>query len=92
MLEICGPPANVIGKLFVVFWIALLAFQHHLLKKRVPTLACEACDRLIGATMYLEATLIDLQALGKAAENVRGLIFPLVLTTLFETAICCLVY
>ena len=40
MLEIRGPPANVIGKLFVVFLIALLAFQRHLLKKRVPSLGC----------------------------------------------------
>ena len=41
--------------------------------------------------MYLGATLLDVQALRKAVENLRGLIFPLVLTTLFKTAICCLV-
>ena len=40
MLKIRGPPANVIGKLFEVFMIALLAFQHHLLEKRVPSLGC----------------------------------------------------
>ena len=33
-----------------------------------------------------------MQALKKAAENSEALIFPLVLPTLFETAICCLVY
>ena len=33
-----------------------------------------------------------MQALRKAAENLRFLILPLVLTTLFKTAICCLLY
>ena len=42
--------------------------------------------------MYLGATLLEMQALRKAAENLRVLISPLVLTTLFKTAICCLVY
>ena len=38
MLEICGLPANVIGKLFVVLLIALLAFQHmeHVLTLVLP--------------------------------------------------------
>ena len=40
MLETRGAPPNVVGKLFVVFLIALLAFQHHLLKMRVPSLGC----------------------------------------------------
>ena len=42
--------------------------------------------------MYLGSTLLDMPAVKKAEENLRFLIFPLVLTTLFETAICCLVY
>ena len=42
--------------------------------------------------MYLGATLLEMQALRKAAENLRVLTFPLVLTTLFKTAIYCLVY
>ena len=42
--------------------------------------------------MYSGATLLDMQALRKAAENSRVLIFLLVLITLFKTAICCLVY
>ena len=42
--------------------------------------------------MYLGTTLLEMQALRKAAENLRVLTFPLVLTTLFKTAICCLVY
>ena len=42
--------------------------------------------------MYLGATLLDVQALRKAAENFRVLIFPLFLTTLFITPIYCLVY
>ena len=37
--------------------------------------------------MYLGSTLLDMQALKKAAENLRVAIFPLVLTTLFKTAI-----
>ena len=42
--------------------------------------------------MYLGATLLEMQALRKAAENLRVLTFPPVFTTLFKTAICCLVY
>ena len=53
---------------------------------------CLAHDRSMQAMMYLGPTLLEMQALRKAAENLRVLIFPLVLTTLFKTAICCLVY
>ena len=42
--------------------------------------------------MYLGATLLDIKALRKAAENLRVLIVPLVLTTLSKTVNCCLVY
>ena len=42
--------------------------------------------------MYLRAILLKMQALRKAAKNLKVLTFPLVLTTLFKTAICCLVY
>ena len=92
MLEIRGPPVNVIGKLFVGFLIALLAFQHPVKKGRSIFGLCLARDRSIRATMYLGATLLDVQALRKAAENFRVLIFPLFLTTLFITPIYCLVY
>ena len=44
------------------------------------------------ATTYLGATLLEMQALRKAEENLRVLIFPLVLTTLFKTAVRCLVH
>ena len=37
--------------------------------------------------MYLGATLLDMQALRKAAENLKVMSFPLVLTTLFKSAI-----
>ena len=46
---------------------------------------CLARDRSIPATMYLGATLLDTLALKKAAENLRVLIFPLVLITLLKT-------
>ena len=36
--------------------------------------------------MYLGATLLEIQALRKAAENLRVLTFPLVLTTLFKNS------
>ena len=42
--------------------------------------------------MYLGATLLDIKALRKAAENLRVLIVPLVLTTLSKSVNCCLVY
>ena len=68
MLEIRGPPASVIGKLFVVFLIALLAFQRHQLKTRSISGLCLARDHSIRATTYLEATLLNMQALRKAVE------------------------
>ena len=49
-------------------------------------------DRSLRAIIYLDATLWDLQALKKAVENLKVLIFPLILTTLFKTAICYSVY
>ena len=90
MLEIWGPPANVIGKLFVVFLIARLAFQHHLLKKRVPSLCC-AWPVIVQYEPRCTWQLLHVQALKKTAENFKVLIFPLFLITLFKTAICCLV-
>ena len=37
--------------------------------------------------MYLRVILLDMQAFRKAIENLRVLIFPLVLTTLFKTTL-----
>ena len=53
---------------------------------------CLARDCSIRAKMYLGPTILDKQALRKVAQNSRVLVFPLVLATLFKTAIRCLVY
>ena len=63
MLEIRRPTANVIGKLFVVFLIVLLAFQHRLLKKHVSISGLWDFDETIKICLDAFYDDSDLQAL-----------------------------